>query len=75
MSAWPKTAAELKSDGYVSDGSWTECRSCQARILWAETPNGKKMPMEEAQPDADGARRFQSHFQTCPNAQQHRRRR
>jgi hypothetical protein len=64
------------------------CRSCGAAIIWAETVNGKKMPL-----DADPAERpnglfrlegdkaisvsgepvYISHFVTCPNAAQHRR--
>ena len=31
----------------------SQCRSCQAEILWARTENGKAMPMEE-QPSEEG---------------------
>jgi len=32
----------------------TKCRSCGAEIIWAETVNGKKIPLD-AQPRLDGA--------------------
>lgn len=35
------------------------CRSCQAPVLWAMTPIGRRMPL-----DRDGT----SHFATCPQA-------
>jgi len=41
------------------------CRSCRAEVLWCVTPRGKKAPI-----NADGA----SHFATCPEAEQWRRR-
>ena len=37
----------------------SRCRSCAAAILWAETPLGKHAPLNQ-----DGS----SHFSTCPNA-------
>lgn len=40
------------------------CRSCSAPIVWIVTASGKRMPV-----DPDGV----SHFETCPNAAQHRR--
>lgn len=56
----------------------TRCRSCRARIVWFETPNGKKMPVDadtvEADDDELDLSRHQSHFATCPNANQHRKR-
>lgn len=56
----------------------TRCRSCRARIIWFETPRGKKMPVDadtvEADDDELDLSRHQSHFASCPNAGQHRRR-
>ena len=65
-------------------GERGSCRSCGAEILWVETQNGKRMPL-----DFTPERRFVidpsngmlaklrntyvSHFATCPNADQHRR--
>jgi hypothetical protein len=34
-------------------GTATECRSCQALIVWAKSANGKSMPMD-VEPDAEG---------------------
>lgn len=72
------------------------CRSCGAAIIWAETANGKRMPVDaepvipkglfvlteqtdrSMPPLATSAaslsvpRLFQSHFATCPNADEHR---
>lgn len=64
------------------------CRSCGARIVWAETENGKRMPID-AKPEkrlvliidppspgttplVDVRDTYVSHFATCPNAAQHR---
>lgn len=71
------------------------CRSCNAPILWVETIQGKRMPLD-AEPHEDGnvalmpagamvltkelveqgkkigSKRYRSHFATCPNAGQHR---
>jgi hypothetical protein len=41
------------------------CTSCRENIRWIVTANGKRMPA-----NLDGS----SHFATCPNADQHRRR-
>lgn len=62
------------------------CRSCGAVIIWAQTENGKRIPL-----DAESEKRFValcrieddtpvvalrhthlSHFATCPNASAHR---
>lgn len=42
------------------------CRSCRENIRWIVTGNGRRMPV-----NLDGS----SHFATCPDADQHRRRR
>ena len=58
-----------------------KCKSCQKEIIWIETENFKKMPL-----DATPTRGYtnvysgkpvymeihQSHFATCPDADQHR---
>lgn len=53
------------------------CKSCRARIIWFETPRGKKMPVdadtvEPGDTELD-LKRHVSHFATCPNSAQHRR--
>lgn len=65
------------------------CRSCGAEIIWTETMNGKKMPVDakpvqgfvlvrdeldpSSTPRAIPEKIHLSHFATCPNADQHRR--
>ena len=59
-----------------------KCKSCGAQILWANTANGKRAPL-----DYPGEKRmviendvavfkptYTSHFATCPHAREHRRR-
>jgi hypothetical protein len=55
------------------------CRSCRAQIIWFKTAAGKNMPVdadtvkpEDTEYDPDEGHK--SHFATCPNADQHRRR-
>jgi hypothetical protein len=43
------------------------CRSCGDSVFWILTPNMKRMPI-----DAFGAHKGESHFATCPQADQHR---
>jgi hypothetical protein len=66
----------------------SRCRSCDAEIIWAVTPKGKRIPLD-AEPAERPAGLFRlegenaisvagepvylSHFVTCPNAAQHRR--
>jgi hypothetical protein len=58
------------------------CRSCGALILWVNTEQGNRIPL-----DAKSEKRFivrdntarsvnayLTHFATCPNAEQHRKR-
>lgn len=40
------------------------CRSCRAEVIWILTVHGKRMPVD---PDTR-----ESHFATCPNADEHR---
>lgn len=61
------------------------CSSCGAKILWVKTAkNDQPMPLDTpGDPrivlDEDGkahvVRTFISHFATCPNADQHRKKR
>ena len=47
----------------------TTCASCRAPIAWVVTAKGKRMPVNwPARADADGVRRGESHFATCPEA-------
>lgn len=61
----------------------SKCKSCGAEVVWVEMESGKKMPI-----DADSVRKAVvinatwtkgavrdvavSHFETCPNAEGHR---
>lgn len=64
------------------------CKSCGAAILWLIMTSGKRMPVDakpekrivlDETPDEPPELRgsvvdtYVSHFQTCPNAAQHRR--
>jgi hypothetical protein len=53
------------------------CRSCGAEIVWLRTASGRNMPInaETFEPGDEqfDAKRHQSHFATCPEADQHRR--
>jgi hypothetical protein len=63
------------------------CRSCGKPVLWVETENGRRMPLDyepeqrfvlDAHTDPMTARMrrtYASHFSTCPNAAQHRKER
>ena len=51
--------------GYEFD-NMGRCASCQAPIVWTITAKGNRAPL-----DRDGV----SHFATCPNAADHRRKR
>jgi hypothetical protein len=45
---------------------WTtksECKSCKQKIYWAETKNGKQMPINVC-----GLIEWESHFANCPQA-------
>lgn len=64
--------------GYRYHPFETKCRSCEALIVWFNTPAGKKMPVnaDTTQP-TDAAHqldltRHKSHFATCPAAAEHR---
>lgn len=62
------------------------CRSCDESIVWMVTSNNKNMPVDadsideseleyhNSTPCFDASFGHISHFATCPNADQHRRR-
>lgn len=55
----------------------SECRSCHAEIKWMKTEAGKNIPVDIDSVDDRGATIFDpdtmiSHFATCPDADQHR---
>ncbi len=56
-----------------------QCSSCLRDIVWFNTKNGKRMPVDEASTlPTDAAHqldltRHVSHFSTCPEANKHRR--
>lgn len=56
----------------------TACRSCGKWIIWLRTEAGKRMPVdaETVEPMEMYFRKDKhtSHFATCPNADQHRKR-
>jgi len=54
-----------------------KCRSCSAEIKWLLTAKGKNMPVDviPVKVKLDNGNTFdayESHFSTCPNADQHR---
>jgi hypothetical protein len=58
----------------------TRCRSCRARIVWLKTVAGNNMmPVDadtvEAHDEVYEHGRHVSHFSTCANADQHRKKR
>lgn len=68
----------------------SNCKSCNAAIIWVKTASGKLMPLDEApvggtfliepsqpgmQPTARAVAVRKSHFSTCPQAAQHRKER
>ena len=62
---FPKTLDALREAGYLPDG-FSTC-SCGAKIKWFITPKGKRMPVDVFESGA-----VDSHFATCPNAEQFR---
>lgn len=65
----------------------SNCKSCNAAIIWVKTVNGKTMPLDAEpvggtflvessqagmQPTARAVAVRRSHFATCPQADQHR---
>jgi len=56
----------------------TRCKSCRARIIWFETADGKKMPVDADTVEPHDTKldltRHISHFKACPQANQWRKR-
>ena len=56
----------------------SNCRSCGKEILWVKTKKGKNMPVDfdsELEDVEEFDRdRMQAHWDTCPQADQHRKR-
>ncbi len=59
---FPKDEKELDAAGYKFLFS-TQCRSCRAPIEMWETPNGKKIPLNDD---------YTAHFSNCPDADKFR---
>lgn len=47
-----------------------KCKSCGAPIKWGRTSAGRKCPVDAEPEELSGV--FESHFVTCPNADEHR---
>lgn len=64
MGFWPATSEQLKEKGYRGD-KWATCSgpTCTARILWAWTPAGKRMPLVKT---AEGL--WSPHWADCADA-------
>jgi|GEM_PF-6377610 len=65
---WPRTAAELRDDGYVPQGPAFECE-CGRKIFMVSTPTGGSMPIEKRSDE-----RYQSHFASCTMPERFRKR-
>jgi hypothetical protein len=52
----------------INHDSKTKCKACGKEIFWAETKNGKAMPIELV-----SLARWNTHYATCPNANSFRR--
>jgi hypothetical protein len=56
----------------------TNCRSCDAKIVWLKTAKGKSMPVDAATVEEGDElfdhKRHVSHFATCPDAARYRKR-
>lgn len=57
---WPAPLAALDAAGWFVTPKKNQCNLCGAEITWATTPAGKKMPLEEVEPDV-----FRPHFAGC----------
>lgn len=67
-SGWPRTAIELRDEGYVPQGKAFRC-DCGRKIFIVSTPTGGRMPLETREDE-----RFQSHFASCTTPDRFRRR-
>lgn len=61
----------------MSDPRVRPCSSCSAPIIWLKTNTGANMPTDADAVTIEDAlfdyKKHKSHFATCPNANQHRR--
>lgn len=69
----------IQAQNYTHERRVVHCSSCMARIIWFKTAAGKNMPV-----DADSVKpgeftldvkKHKSHFATCPQRDQHRKKR
>lgn len=65
---FPKTRDEMVAQGYKFSNHG-QCKACKEQLEWWETPAGKRMPFNLMQ---DGSSEAVTHFRTCPNADQFR---
>lgn len=70
MAAFPKTRAEMETNGYQWQSN-SICRGCQERIEFWQTPKLQRIPMN---PMDSAEAPAASHFATCPVAQRFRKR-
>lgn len=66
---FPTTRDEMVKQKYEFSNHGV-CRSCREEIEWWTTPKGGKMPFNLMQ---TGESEPVTHFRTCPNADEHRR--
>lgn len=75
---FPASADELTKAGYKGAvggpdrSAWGKCRGCGARIYWATTPQGKRMPFDELGTDPLMGRIFEPHWGNCAAREQFR---
>lgn len=68
---FPATREAMEAEGYLR-GCYSRCRGCNRPMEFWRTPAGKMIPMDPMdQPDSEAV----SHFATCPNATQFRKKR
>jgi hypothetical protein len=70
----PDSHARLGEYLIPLDARPTQCKSCQAAIVFTQTATGARIPLSLAtiRLGADGKRYALSHFSDCPHADQHR---
>jgi len=67
---FPQTRDALMAAGYRFDNH-SVCKGCKAEVEWWLTPKGKKMPFDLMQ---SGDSKAVTHFSSCPDAEDFRRR-
>ncbi len=58
---WPKSNLELTAQGYIFSGRGV-CKGCHAPIVWATTPNQKRMPLSKV---AGTESTYEPHWASC----------